>query len=1074
MLTIRTAAARLAGADAPPSIAALIEAAGIAGALRPLAPDQRTAIGLPRDLRAAHVVAGPGSVRVLIAELSAGPPLPHRLPRLAARLQSRAPHVLWLVALADRRSSELALAAWNGERRTPRVRSLLVDRTRVVDSDAETVCALAAAACDDDLLLHLRWTEILGRDALTRRFYRDLERRVAALAESASAPAPDQDRRTLATLHTSRLLFLAFLEAKGWLDGRRSFLADAFDRCMTEGGGFHRRVLRPLFFGTLNTPLRRRAPRARALGRVPFLNGGLFAPTALERRHRQLQFDDAAFGALIGELFGRYRFTAREDAATWSDAAVDPEMLGRAFESLMASRDRRDSGAFFTPQRLVAHVTDLALGDLLGRLGADAGAAAALLQDGAPSTACDPALRRRLGGVTLLDAACGSGAFLVFALERLSRIHLRLGDQRPVTEVKRDVVTRSLFGVDCNPMAVWLCELRLWLSVVIECDVDDPMRVAPLPNLDRNIRVGDSLAGAGFEAAAGDGGGGGSLGLTRLRQRYTRATGRRKATLGRALDAGERRRALVALDRALAGAQHARRELLLARRARDLFGERRRISAADREELAVHRRRISALRREHRRVADGGSLPFSFSVQFADVAAAGGFDVVVGNPPWIRLHRIPPADRAWLRRGYEVLRRAQWAPGAEAARASSGFAGQADLSALFVERSLALLRPGGIVALLVPTKLWRSLAGGGVRRLLATRTEIVRVEDLSDAPAAFDAAVYPSVIAARARDPAADAGVGACVDVAVQRGTRRLEWEITQPALGLDDSPGSPWLLLPPPVRRAFDRLSAAGPPLADGPVGRPLLGVKCGFNDAFVVELLEAHGDLARVRGADGTTGEIERSMLRPVIRGETTHRWHAGRGSEWIVWTCDAGGAPLASLPPQAARWLARYRRRLMARADARNTRCWWSLFRTEGAAADRPRVVWADFGRSPRALMLPAGSPGVPLNTCYVARCADTTDARALAAILNSTVASAWLNVIAEPARGGFRRYLAWTVVRLPLPAPWSRARRTLAPLVGRFARRHALDSLPAALLADAVLDAYRLRHGDVAPLLAWSAP
>jgi hypothetical protein len=255
--------------------------------------------------------------------------------------------------------------------------------------------------------------------------------------------------------------------------------------------------------------------------------------------------------------------------------------------------------------------------------------------------------------------------------------------------------------------------------------------------------------------------------------------------------------------------------------------------------------------------------------------------------------------------------------------------------------------------------------------------------------------------------------------------------------------------------------------------VGRPLLGVKCGCNEAFVVTLVDERRDVALVRGSGGRLGEVERRMLRPVVRGESVRPWVLRAHAERIIWPCGDDGTPLASLPPMTARWLAHYRRRLASRADARNARDWWSVFRTEGAADEGPRVVWADFGRRPRALVLPAGDRSVPLNTCYVVKCRDDTDARTLAAVLNSSIAASWLGVLAEPARNGFRRYLGWTMARLPLPRDWARARRVLAPLVAQYERRDTLDALPPALLADAVRDAYGLRQGDLAPLLAWGA-
>jgi hypothetical protein len=104
-------------------------------------------------------------------------------------------------------------------------------------------------------------------------------------------------------------------------------------------------------------------------------------------------------------------------------------------------------------------------------------------------------------------------------------------------------------------------------------------------------------------------------------------------------------------------------------------------------------------------------------------------------------------------------------------------------------------------------------------------------------------------------------------------------------------------------------------------------------------------------------------------------------------------------------------------------------------------------------------------VPLNSCYVLPCRDPRDAHAVAALLASPLAGAWLGAIAEPARGGFRRHLAWTVALLPLPRDWAAARELLAPLASRDAT--------ADDLLDAALRAYRLRARDVEPLLAWSA-
>jgi hypothetical protein len=346
VLSPHAAADLLTAAATLEHLAPLARAVGCPGAPLPLAHEARTALGLT-ETTGARIVAGAGSLRILLLEWPRGSALRERVTAAAARLTTRAPHLFWLVIAVERAGSALTLATWTADRARPRVAALTVDRRRVVPSDAETLCALAAATDDDDVLTHTRWVEVLGRDALTRRFYRALEGVVTYLAGGAATRATDADRRDIALLWLSRMLFLSFLETKGWLDGDRRFLARHFELCAGRPGGAHRTLLLPLFFGTLNTPLDRRAPAARALGRIPFLNGGLFARAPIERRHGTLHFPDDALARVFDDLLSRYRFTAREDDVGWSDAAVDPEMLGKAFESLMASR-----GLEISPPRL--------------------------------------------------------------------------------------------------------------------------------------------------------------------------------------------------------------------------------------------------------------------------------------------------------------------------------------------------------------------------------------------------------------------------------------------------------------------------------------------------------------------------------------------------------------------------------------------------------------------------------------------------------------------------------------------------------------------------------------------------
>jgi hypothetical protein len=143
---------------------------------------------------------------------------------------------------------------------------------------------------------------------------------------------------------------------------------------------------------------------------------------------------------------------------------------------------------------------------------------------------------------------------------------------------------------------------------------------------------------------------------------------------------------------------------------------------------------------------------------------------------------------------------------------------------------------------------------------------------------------------------------------------------------------------------------------------------------------------------------------------------------------------------------------------------------VLRTESASHAKPRVIWADFGLTPRATVIEAREPFIALNSCYVVSCETIDDAYALATLLNSALAAAWLNSIAEPARGSYRRYLGWTLSLLPIPVDWNRARSTLTQLGERAMH----GDVPADdEILGAVLGAYQLCLADVQPLLSWTA-
>jgi hypothetical protein len=1047
--TLDRAAQVLRNANSLATLDELFSELGFPPALLPLDQTALQALGLG-VARGARIVKGEGALRGLAVVVDSSTDLREALTGIANALTRNASQLLWIV-VALRQPNEVAIVCWRSAAARVRIASLICRNDHVIQSDAETLCMLSAVGGESDLLTHARWLDVLGREAITSRFFRILESTVVELATSLRGRVPTAERRELALLYVSRLVFLSFLESKGWLNGDFCFLSNTYADCIGRGGRYQKLVLEPLFFGTLNTRIGSRSARACDFGRIPFLNGGLFARSVLEKQRRTSVFSDEAFGNAFGNLFTRFRFSGREETSSWSDASIDPEILGKAFEALMANSDRKKSGSYYTPQRLVERLADDALRSF-----------------SRGSTDVD-----HLRQAKVLDPACGSGAFLVYVLERLASQRREFGEAGSIADIRRRVLSSSIFGVDLNPMAVWLCELRLWLSIVIESEESDPMKIAPLPNLDRHIRVGDSLTAGSFDDR---GSMLGSRRLASLRTRYMRALGPRKRTLGRELDRLERASAIDVLARRRVRLTVDRKEMLLYLRARDLFGLRHPPDLATQLRLKSLRQSLRELGERVRSLRAGAALPFSFDAHFPDIAASGGFDCVIGNPPWVRIHRIEAGARQKFRQEFKVYRNAPWRSGAEQSGAGRGFAAQVDLSALFVERGCGLARAGGVIAYLLPSKLWRSLSGGGVRELLLEHTRIVMIEDLSDSRSEFDAAVYPSLLIARKRADdrltkaetrnAQETVADDLITVTVRSAGGRKRWRCAPHRLSVD-GPGSPWMLLPGAVRKAFDRVTRAGVPLRVTPFGRPQLGVKTGCNGAYLVRVDSIDGDVARISTSE-RTGVIERSLLRPVIRGETLTRWKATKPGEYIVWPHDEHAHPLRALPPLGRAWLLPFRDALSQRTDLHDARRWWSVFRTEGATSNEPRVIWADFGLHPRAMVIAEGDKFVPLNTCYVVHIPKMVDAFALAAILNGPLATAWLNAIAEPARGGYRRYLGWTMAMLPVPTRWGRVRKVLSPL----GERGMEGDIPSdSDLLDAALDAYLLRREKVQPLLDW---
>jgi hypothetical protein len=838
--------------------------------------------------------------------------------------------------------------------------------------DPEAIVALARLAGVPDggsLAYAARAAEALSAEPMGQRFFRAFRLTLERMASGLSGLVPTRDRQSLALLQLTRVLFLYFIQAKGWLDGRERFLEAEIDRCLSRRRRIHRDVLRPLFFGTLNQPIDQRSGGARRFGALPFLNGGLFEPHPLERRWR-CDISNTLWLQAFGGLFERFHFTVTEGQDRGS---IAPDMLGRVFEGVMEPEARKTSGTFYTPTVLVSRLLDAALIALISRRlrCTDAEADRRLSER-------DPRVGQVLRSITILDPAAGSGAFLLCALERLSGVGE--SGSGPAAR-KRQILEQNLFGVDRNATAVRLAELRLWLAVIADDPADRAERVHPLPNLDCLIRQGDSL----FEPTGLDLRGHPAppdqelaLELAQLRRQVVTAAGPLKRQLLRRLQGAECRAVSCSLDAAEQRHLRAIGECLQQARSRDLFGQVRGVDLHLRRRLGELRTSLRELRAARRQLARDGEVPwFHYQSHFADVFSRGGFDLVIGNPPWLRSESIPASIRQRLSGRYRWWR-----------SASRSYGNSPDLALAFLERAFELSRPEGVVAMLIPAKLAATGCSAAARHALASTTTLHVLADLTGDPeASFDATVYPlAIVASKA---------AAVQDHQVRTQLPSLSGLLIPQA---ELAGGSPWLLVPG-IHQIVSRLERSHPAL--GETTKCHLGVKTGLNRVFL-----------------NPPADLETTVVRGAVRGRDVSPFHC-ESRVSLLWVHDGSGQPLTSLPSRTAAYLAQFEAALRARRDYDGGPA-WTLFRTRAAIA-RYRVLWPDLARRLTAVALTSkrDNEQIPLNSCYVAAVPSARRAHALAAWLNSTWIRALARLRAAPAAGGFARFNAQVVGSLPLP-------------------------------------------------------
>ena len=943
--------------------------------------------------------------------------------------------------------------------------------------------------------LHRAWEDALDTEELNRRFYRELfewfERAVAACRFPDDGAGDGSTERHVIRLIT-RLLFVWFLKEKGLIPEalfEEGFARRALERYAPEGTDYYRAVLQNLFFATLNTGIDKRAFSEKGhathrdftkyryrdlladpdgfveiLKKVPFVNGGLFDclddfASVREGGRRIDAFTDniAAQGKdlsvpallFLGEadglfpLFRRYKFTVEENTPLDREVALDPELLGRAFENLLAAYNpetretaRKATGSYYTPRTVVDYMVREALAEALAEKSGPADGDTAFWRerllylldhsdamDDADELFGEDEKRGAVAGIAdlrTLDPAVGSGAFPMGVLQTLTLALRRLdpdnalweelqkerakaqagaafdtGDREAREAELREIndtferyrqsdfgrklylIQNGIYGVDLQPIACQIAKLRFFISLAIEQEADPEapnLGIKPLPNLETRFVAADTLIGLG-------------------RQGVLRSD---------AVKALENKLRRVRESYFNAGARDAKRRL----RADD--EDLRDQLARELEGPDFGRDDAKAIARwdpyDQNARADWFDPEWMFGV-------ADGFDIVLGNPPYIQLQKDGGrAGTKYRDAGYET------------------FVRTGDVYQIFYERGCGLLKPrAGVLAYITSNSWLKAEYGRPLRRWLARGHTPLRLVEMGKD--VFDAIVDASVLlvreggGAKARVPAVDldrlGGDGGFPP------SERV-WGEARP----DGT--APWSILSAVEWRVLDKMRTAGTPLRDWNV-RINYGIKTGYNEAFVID------DTTR----DALVAKDPRSeeILKPMLRGRDIRRWRARWAGKYLVATLPSLQLDIDDYPAVKKHLLSFGRDRLEQsgqslsggiKARKKTYNAW---FETQDAVAyhkdfTEEKLLWMDM--SPEARFAYSEYPVFCNDKGFILT---GRSLKYLCAILNSSLIT-WLVTSTALTTGvGLSQWKKFTIERIPIPESprEARSRSSLVRLV-----------------------------------------
>jgi len=626
--------------------------------------------------------------------------------------------------------------------------------------------------------------ETFSVEAVSERFFKDYEE-VFNIVKDSLLRQSSEKKRIHRFVHQllNRLMFLYFVQRRGVFDGDKNFLATFWNTYRNNFEGkneFYDKWLKVLFFEALNKKF---VPRDyfkiskelnfnSFLQLAPHLNGGLFQEDP-EIDFLNIGLADVLF-IKIFDFLESYNFTVRESTPFDEDLEIDPEMLGNIYEAMVnvteisSEDERHKAGIFYTPRTEIEFMFRQSLVEFLfNKTKIDKFKLYQLIffeleEQKVPRFSQKEAktLYDVLSAITIVDPACGSGHYLVIAVQILfdlkRELWIQLGNREESFnpfEEKLKIIEGSIFGVDIKRWAVEIARLRLWLDLLVEATDEQlqPGGEALLPNLAFKIRVGDSLVqeiGGIFFRAKEIKGIPSSLialknQLIEAKKSYFYGKGASepqvksrevqffKALLGEKIK--EFKEQIYRLEAPLR--ESFRRQLQLTtigkKEAEQLKLE---LSKKEQEKINQLKEEMTHFEKEKQKISMRSEFAF-WPIEFAEVfAEKDGFDIVIANPPYVRQELIadPQREKSTVEEKKEykqkLLRQIQLDWNDEKGNLIK-ISQRADLYVYFYLKGLQLLNPDGVMCY-ISSNSWLDVGyGAGLQEIFLRRVPILAIYD---------------------------------------------------------------------------------------------------------------------------------------------------------------------------------------------------------------------------------------------------------------------------------------------------------------------------------------------------------